>query len=155
MSTDISLYLCGFRSLFHSRLHPELTCPNTDIKGRGRTLPFLELSGHSGSKSKQVCGFAMRLQYLQEINSVNDCLSKLLLHEKRGHNSCSAIEDGTTRLRLRQQPKESTSTTSRFALSELIWTQKKSSKRKIITETQSSISSVLVEYEYTALRPNS
>lgn len=34
------------------------------------------LSGHLGSKSKQACGFTKSMQYLQAINSVNDCLCK-------------------------------------------------------------------------------
>ena len=69
-------------------LHPELLCPNRDVRGRGRTLPYLEfpLEAHTWAPSQsKACGFLQSaLQYLQAINSVNCCLCEtVLLHEKR------------------------------------------------------------------------
>lgn len=72
------LHVCGLRSLFHYYFTRNSHVLIQTLRGgAGHCLIWsFHLSGHLGSKSKQACGFTKRMQYLQAINSVNDCLCK-------------------------------------------------------------------------------
>lgn len=125
-------------------LHPELTCPNTDTQGRGRTLPYLEfpLKRSLGLQVKaSLCGFTKRMQYLQAINSVIYCLCKCCCMKtafepvfcNTGRHKVSACSPKALRL------------SKVIFLAELIWI-KSSLGVKPKKKTSSNVWWVLVEY---------
>lgn len=71
LPTVISLQVCGFRSLFHYYFTRNSHVQKQTRRGRGRTLPYLDLPLYSGTRSKQDCGFTI-MQCLHSI--IFDCL---------------------------------------------------------------------------------